>query len=289
MASHWQLILLVSMIGCVGGCGDANSTTRQAALDVRFNEVKEELAASKAAILDERDRRAALELRFSGFAQELTQSKVAVQQTGVLRAEWQTGYSELTQELAASRREIDILKGLLHAFQATKGTSMTEMQMATDGFQRDIARLQDEIEGLRREHTMVDILLERVPATRLKLKADLRFGGTLDDVLAQMAVRAGIPMRVLAGDLKEEMIPTNRRLELDYKNMTYEQILGDLMLKGSVELAEVSTLSDPKLKLVYVITNPDATGGQEILVTTRKRAGERGFLPAAFTSASGNK
>lgn len=41
-------------------------------------------------------------------------------------------------------------------------------------------------------------------------------------------------------------------------------------------------LSDPKLRLAYVITNPDAAGRQEILATIRKRAAELGLLPAAL-------
>jgi antitoxin component of RelBE/YafQ-DinJ toxin-antitoxin module len=210
-------------------------------------------------------------------------SKVKIQEEIDRHAAINARVDAISKEASALRVDVANLTGELLALRETVGRQTIESRMAADGFQRDIVRLQSEIDGLHAERTMVNAILDRVPLdARLKLKTDLHVAGSLEEVLTRIARQSGIPIRVLANDLKEEMIPAIRQLDLHYVNMTFEQILADVMLKGNLYPTEASTVSDPKLKLVYVVTNADAGGRQEILVTTRKRAGERGLLPAAF-------
>ena len=174
--------------------------------------------------------------------------------------------------------------------------------------QQAIAKLQDELTTLKNSFKMMEQLqalksdqtekqlrelnekldqvtkrLDKLPIeVQLQMRFPGRIKGTLEEAVAELSEWTKIPMHFEIGDLGEAGIPKIHEVELTGGDVSVAQLLGDALCQSN--LYRVNSLADPQLVVVYVIQNAGRLGNESLLITSRKRAKERGKLPAAFVA-----
>jgi hypothetical protein len=105
---------------------------------------------------------------------------------------------------------------------------------------------------------------------------------TLEAALEQLSQAIGVEIVVLGADLQAEGITKNQSFGIDLVNQPAETILVEILHRANPNKS-VNEPSDERQKLVYVIASPSGGKSEQILITTRARAVERGDeLPAVF-------
>ena len=119
---------------------------------------------------------------------------------------------------------------------------------------------------------------------RLQRVASLRFGrDTLEAALEQLSRDIGVPIIIRGADLQAEGITKNQSFGIDIENKRAEEILVAILRLANPDKT-ASGPDDLRQKLVYVISATEPGGAEQIVVTTRAAAAERGdALPAVFT------
>lgn len=153
--------------------------------------------------------------------------------------------------------------------------------------ERSVQTSQSQVAALQAQQAEVRRVLQLLPLDfRLDMKLTMKATGTLEQLLTQISSLTGLPIRIQSDDLGEARIPRIRDLELAAVAQPIRQLLAELLIKANPDPTEPQSPADPKLLLVYVVANDlNADGRQEILVTTRKRAAQRGLLPEIFKAA----
>jgi hypothetical protein len=139
---------------------------------------------------------------------------------------------------------------------------------------------------LRELNEKLEQILKRLDKLPIEVLLQMRFPGrinaTLEEAVAELSAWSKIPMRFEVGDLGEAGIPKIHEVELTGGDVSVAKLLGDALCQTN--LHRVSSLADPQLIVVYVIQNAGQLGNESLLITSRKRAKERGKLPAAFVT-----
>jgi hypothetical protein len=91
---------------------------------------------------------------------------------------------------------------------------------------------------------------------------------------------AHVPIVIQREDLSEIQVPQIRYTKVQCEGATVEQALSQALAGANVHF--VRSLRDPRMLLVYVLTEPDSPGDPRLIVTNRKRAAQRGWLPDQF-------
>jgi hypothetical protein len=122
---------------------------------------------------------------------------------------------------------------------------------------------------------------------RLKRVITLRIArDTLEAAIEQLAKEIGVSIVIRGVDLQAEGITKNQSLALDEQNKPAEQILAAILRIANPDKS-AADLSDPRQKLVYVVEHSASGGGDQIIITTRTAATERGdILPPIFRRAT---
>ena len=114
---------------------------------------------------------------------------------------------------------------------------------------------------------------------KLQMRFPRRIEGTLEEAVAELSHWTRIPIRFEIGDLGEAGIPKIHQVELAGE-VPVGKLLGEALCQTN--LYRVSSLADPQLNVVYVIQNAGDLGNESLLITSRKRAAQRGKLPDEF-------
>jgi hypothetical protein len=160
-----------------------------------------------------------------------------------------------------------------------------------DALEGSINNWKGQAATLQAQQAEVRRVLQLLPLDfRLDMRLSLKTTGTLDQILAQISSLTATPIRVQSEDLGEARIPRIREIELVADEQPAREVLAELLIKANPDPTEPQSPADPKLLVVYVVANNfDRDGRQEILVTTRKRAAQRGIMPAVFKTAAGDR
>ena len=185
-----------------------------------------------------------------------------------LRTELRENEERQQQALRALQDEMQQLKSsfkLLEQLQTIKATQ-TETHLREFGARLD----------------KVSEQLNKLPIeVKLQMRFPRRIEGTLEEALAELSRWTRIPIRFEASDLREASIPKIHYVELAGGDVSAGKLLADALRQTN--LHPVSSLADPLLNVVYVIQNAGDLGNESLLITSRKRAAQRGKLPAEFT------
>ncbi len=124
--------------------------------------------------------------------------------------------------------------------------------------------------------------LESVRA-RLQRDTSLRFArDTLEAALEQLAQDTGMEIVIRGADLQAEGITKNQSFGIDIENKPAADILLEILRLANPDKTATGP-SDVRQKLVYVIAPSRPDGSEQIVVTTRAAAAQRGDdLPAVF-------
>jgi hypothetical protein len=178
--------------------------------------------------------------------------------------------------------------------------------VVVDEKQQSIEKLQDELTSLKNSFKILEQLqtlksgqtekqlhelnekldkiserLEKLPIeVKLQMRFPRRIQGTLEEAVAELSAWTQVPMRFELGDLGEAGIPKIHEVDLTGGDVSVAALLGEALCQTN--LHRVSSLADPQLIVVYVIQNAGQLGNESLLITSRRRAKERGELPAAF-------
>jgi hypothetical protein len=119
---------------------------------------------------------------------------------------------------------------------------------------------------------------------RLQRVTSLRFArDTLQAALEQLAQDIGVPFVIRGADLQAEGITKNQSFAIDLANKPAEEILVEILRLANPDKTATGP-SDPRQKLVYVISPTGPGAAEQVIVTTRAAATERGeVLPPVFT------
>jgi hypothetical protein len=119
---------------------------------------------------------------------------------------------------------------------------------------------------------------------RLRRVTSLRFGrDTLEAALEQLAQDIGVAIVIRGADLQAEGITKNQSFAIDLANRPAEEILVEILRLANPDKTATG-LDDERQKLVYVISPAVPGETEQIVVTTRAAAAERGDeLPPVFT------
>jgi hypothetical protein len=130
---------------------------------------------------------------------------------------------------------------------------------------------------------------DRTVRQKFLYQLDLRFNfhrtGGLDDIVSYLSSEAKVPIVVNVDDLAEVQVPRIRYVKVHCDNATVEQALSQAIVWANPHF--VRSLEDPRLELVYVLSEPDQAEPARLIVTTRKRAAQRGWLPESFVVRPG--
>jgi hypothetical protein len=120
---------------------------------------------------------------------------------------------------------------------------------------------------------------------RLRRVTSLRFGrDTLEAALEQLGRDIGILIAIRGADLQAEGITKNQSFGIDLENKPAEEILVAILTLANPDKS-ASAPSDERQKLVYVILLAGPDGAEQVVVTTRAAAAQRGDeLPGVFTN-----
>ena len=91
-------------------------------------------------------------------------------------------------------------------------------------------------------------------------------------------------IRIAGTDLQKDGITQNQRPgPLEIENQSVSEILTQVMVSANPN-REITGASDPKCKLVWVVTeDADSPGKRYVLITTRAAAAQKGYvLPEVF-------
>jgi hypothetical protein len=126
--------------------------------------------------------------------------------------------------------------------------------------------------------------VESLPVeTKLQMRLDLDVQEPFDEAVALLSAKSRIPIRIEAVDFAEQKIPKIRVVALKGPRRTAQDLLCDALRQGN-DYA-VHSLADPRLEIVYVVDRRAGQGKETLVITTRKRAAQRGELPKAFAVA----
>ena len=119
---------------------------------------------------------------------------------------------------------------------------------------------------------------------KLRRVTSFRFGrDTLEAALDQLARDIGASIIIRGADLQAEGITKNQSFGIDLENKPAEEILVAILRLANPDKT-ASGPDDTRQKLVYVISSTGPQRGEQIVVTTRAAATERGdALPPVFT------
>jgi hypothetical protein len=139
-----------------------------------------------------------------------------------------------------------------------------------------------------REYTVTEVtspsdgVSERLQrATSLVIARD-----TLQAALDLLSADIGVTITILGADLEAEGITKNQSLGINLVNRPAEEILVEILRLANPDKTATG-LSDVRQKLVYIVSRPSRGSAEEIAVTTRTAAAERGDdLPAVFRTDS---
>lgn len=167
----------------------------------------------------------------------------------------------------------------------------SELMAENKAIRGEMRRLESELSGVKRSFDDVSKELRVLNGTverfgdslpleaRLQKGFELTVNGTLEDIVPGMEEILKIPIHVQFIDLSEDRIPVIREISFRKTQTAHEHLL-DLLRQANPE--HVESVSDPKLRIVYVIGHVASSTKQWVIITSRKRAQERGALPACF-------
>jgi hypothetical protein len=184
--------------------------------------------------------------------------------------------SEQAQHQAVSKLQEDF-KDIAGKFQVLQETHASkERQIDT--------KLQDfglKFNELNQRLNMVIEQVSKLPiALKLQMRVPHRIEGTLEEAVAAISKWTTIPIRFEGRDLGEAGIPKIHQVDLAGGNAPAHKLLADALLQTN--LYPVTSLADPQLNIVYVVQNLGDMGHESLVITSRKRAAERGKLPDEF-------
>lgn len=136
---------------------------------------------------------------------------------------------------------------------------------------RDLKAIKDRLDQLGRKFDQLPV------ETKLQMNIPFDIKGTFEESVATLAKFTGVPIRIESRDLAEARIPKIRYVELAAGNRA-AQLLQQAVSEANV--SRTASLADPQQVLVYVLRGSKPRQG--VVVTTRRRAAERGELPAIF-------
>jgi hypothetical protein len=114
---------------------------------------------------------------------------------------------------------------------------------------------------------------------KLQFPMTLHQEASFETIVGLISERTGIPIRFNFQDLRAAGIQKIRIIEIDSQQQSIEAVLCDAVRQNNPSRTEA--VSELGQSLVYVVA-PD---GESLILTSRRRADERGTLPDVFTSA----
>ena len=151
---------------------------------------------------------------------------------------------------------------------------------------RQATALLDEITRLRRElRRLKESRASLQPLTRAHLALTTpvtgTFEGPFDEALAALSAKIDFPIRLMAADLAEQRIPRIRHVSVTATERPAEEVLARMLLEAN-PYPNLRSLTDPKMRLAYVVDDAGNPPGGSIVVTTRRRALERGTYMGTY-------
>ncbi len=151
--------------------------------------------------------------------------------------------------------------------------------------------------ALAEQHMAEQQVAERAPTARestspqtvrerLRQPMTLRFEqDTLESALRMVAEAVGVEIVIAGRDLELDGITKNQSFGIDVADQPAEEVLLRILRLANPDKSAKSA-SDPAQKLVYVIRSSLSNDEEEVVVTTRSQAEQRGeSLPKAFVSS----
>ncbi len=171
------------------------------------------------------------------------------------------------QAINALQNETEDLKNQLKMLEQNQAAKATEIKIQLRNFDLQLEKALERFNKLPVE-------------TKLQMRFPGRIKGPLEEALAELSEWTTIPIHFEPGDLREAGIARIHDVELIGGNVSAGKLLADALRQTNHH--RVSSLADPLLNVVYVIQNAGDLGNESLLITSRKRAAQRGKLPDEF-------